>query len=90
MFGIGYNLDNFDWKNITFYDPKCRTCTNGKLDNDLVQGTCITKNLKVCSQLVRIIQIYYLNYFNNENIYNNQNRQMASVQSQIHALVVSI
>ena len=54
MFGIGYTLDNFSWKNITFYDPKCRTCTNGKLNDDLVQGTCITKNLHVCSQLVRI------------------------------------
>lgn len=67
MFSIGYNPNNVNWRNITFYDPKCRTCTDGKLDDQLVQDTCITKNLQVCSQLVSIIQFRYLSYLNVNN-----------------------
>jgi len=55
MFGISYNLQQFNWQNITFYDGKCRTCNNGILNDALIENTCVTKNSKVCGEIVYIL-----------------------------------
>ena len=44
--GISYDFNgfkNYYYQNLTFYDSKCRTCSNGQLANDLVISLVKTK-----------------------------------------------
>ena len=34
--GISYGMSDYSTRNMTFYDSKCRSCSNGVLDENLV------------------------------------------------------
>ena len=34
--GISYGKSQFSYQNVTFFDSKCRTCKNGKVDTEPV------------------------------------------------------